>query len=74
MGVEWFYKHEGRVYGPLSLSDLRAALLLGFVSPSDLVCNREINGWRKASDLSELQTPNTDTGREAEGDTADGTA
>ena len=59
MGVEWFYKHEGRVYGPLSLSDLRAALLLGFVSPSDLVCNREINGWRKASDLSELQTHRT---------------
>ena len=71
MGVDWFYRHEGRVYGPLSLNDLQAALLLGFVSPSDFVCRREINGWNKAEDLPELRGCVTEMARQTEGNAMD---
>jgi hypothetical protein len=71
MVVEWFYAHKSRIYGPLSLSDLQAALLLGFVRPSDLICKREINGWKKAEDLPELRGWFTEVSLQAEGNAMD---
>lgn len=55
MGVEWFYRHNGRIYGPLSSGDLEAALMLGFISPNDLVCKRETNAWKEANNVPELR-------------------
>jgi len=48
---EWFYRHDGHVYGPVSLEDLRAAISLGFVDSSDLVRQRIVGEWCKAADL-----------------------
>lgn len=48
---EWFYRHDGRVYGPVSLEDLRAALALGFVRPHDLVRERVVGDWVAASTM-----------------------
>jgi len=45
MSSDWFYRHEGRVYGPVSLQDLRAALVLGFLRPDDLVRERIMSDW-----------------------------
>ena len=42
---EWFYRHDGRVYGPVSLQDLQAALALGFLRPTDLVRERIVGDW-----------------------------
>ena len=42
---EWFYRHDGRVYGPVSLDDLRTALSLGFLRPTDLVRERIVGDW-----------------------------
>jgi prepilin-type N-terminal cleavage/methylation domain-containing protein len=48
MRSEWFYRHDGRVYGPVSLQDLRAAFALGFVCPHDLVRERIVGDWQVA--------------------------
>lgn len=48
MRSEWFYRHDGRVYGPVSLKDLRAALALGFVRPNDVVRERIMGDWQAA--------------------------
>ena len=37
---EWFYRHGGRLYGPVSIRDLQAAFALGFVTSQDLVRER----------------------------------
>lgn len=39
----WFYRHAGHVHGPVSIRDLRAALLLRFVNPDDLVRERVLS-------------------------------
>jgi prepilin-type N-terminal cleavage/methylation domain-containing protein len=49
MMSEWFYQHDGRVYGPVSLEDLRAALSLGFIRPHDLVRERIVGDWQVAN-------------------------
>lgn len=54
MSDEWIYQHEGRVHGPVSLTDLRAALELGLVAPSDLVRRRIVQGWAPADTFPEL--------------------
>jgi GYF domain 2 len=56
MSEEWIYQHEGRVHGPVSLTDLRAALELGLVAPSDLVRRRIVQGWAPADTFPELRT------------------
>ena len=48
---EWFYRHDGRVYGPVSLDDLRTALALGFLRPTDLVRERIVGDWVGAGTL-----------------------
>jgi prepilin-type N-terminal cleavage/methylation domain-containing protein len=56
MSDEWIYQHDGRVHGPVSLADLRAALQLGLVTPSDLVRRRIVQGWAPADTFPELRT------------------
>lgn len=56
---EWFYRHEERLFGPVSLAELRAALQLGFLGPTDLVRERVAGEWRAAMTVEELATPNT---------------
>ena len=56
MSSDWFYRHEGRVYGPVSLQDLRAALVLGFLRPNDLVRERIMSDWQAASVVRPIST------------------
>jgi len=57
MTDEWFYKHGGRVHGPVSLHDLRAVIQLGFALPTDLVRHRVTAGWAAAETFPELREP-----------------
>jgi prepilin-type N-terminal cleavage/methylation domain-containing protein len=57
MREEWFYQHHGRIYGPISIDDLRIAIDLGFALPSDLVQRRVIVGWAAAEAFEELLKP-----------------
>lgn len=57
MTDEWFYQHSGRVYGPVSLRDLRTALWLRFALPTDLVRHRVNSGWAAADSFAELRAP-----------------
>lgn len=59
MTEEWFYQHSGRVYGPVSLHDLRTALWLRFALPTDLVRHRVTAGWAAAETFAELREPPT---------------
>jgi len=51
---EWFYRHNGCVFGPVSLADLRASITLGFLSPADLVRKRVSGEWMAARAFEEL--------------------
>ena len=55
MSDEWIYQHDGRTYGPVTLTDLRAALQLGLVTPSDLVRRRIVQDWAPAGTYAELR-------------------
>jgi len=57
MTDEWFYQHSGRVYGPVSLRELRIAIWLRFALPTDLVRHRVNSGWATAEAFAELRTP-----------------
>jgi prepilin-type N-terminal cleavage/methylation domain-containing protein len=57
MTDEWFYKHHGRVHGPVSLNDLRVAIWLGFALPTDLVRHRITADWAAAETFIELHEP-----------------
>jgi len=57
MTDEWFYQHSGRVYGPVSLRELRTAIWLRFALPTDLVRHRVNSGWAAAEAFAELRTP-----------------
>ncbi len=46
---EWFYRHGGRLYGPVSIRDLQAAFALGFVTSRDLVRERITGEWHIAA-------------------------
>ena len=50
----WFYRHEGRIHGPVSATDLRAALALKFVGPTDLVRRTKWSDWAPAAVYPEL--------------------
>ncbi len=50
----WFYRHEGRTYGPISAEDLRAAIALRFASPTDLVRRTSLSDWAPATAFPEL--------------------
>jgi hypothetical protein len=54
--VHWLYRHAGRVHGPVSLADLRAAYALGFVEPQDMVCRAvRHERWAPACTVPELR-------------------
>lgn len=46
---EWFHRRDGRIHGPMSWEELRAAYTIGFVRPGDLVCRREAIRWSPAA-------------------------
>jgi prepilin-type N-terminal cleavage/methylation domain-containing protein len=57
---DWFYRHAGHVHGPVTIRDLRAAVLLRFVNPDDLVRERVLGDWtpaRQVPDLHEVARP-----------------
>lgn len=57
---DWFYRRGGRVHGPVSLADLRAARLLGFVDAADVVRRRHSATWEVAGlvpELADLEEP-----------------
>jgi prepilin-type N-terminal cleavage/methylation domain-containing protein/prepilin-type processing-associated H-X9-DG protein len=54
MADMWFYRHEGRIHGPVSGDDLRAAIALRFATPSDLVRRTQISEWTPAALVPEL--------------------
>ena len=55
MTDEWFYQHQGRVHGPVSVQDLRIAIWLGFALRTDLVKHRVTAGWAAAKTFAELR-------------------
>jgi hypothetical protein len=55
MASQWLYRHDNQVHGPVSLRDLEAAMLLGFVQPNDLVSRHERHCWKPLLDHAELR-------------------
>lgn len=53
---DWFCKHSGRVHGPMTLGDLRAAVLLRFVRPDDEVRERLLGDWTPVRQVPALFT------------------
>jgi len=51
MRTEWYYLHDGRIHGPVGLTELRAAYLLGFLGLQDPVCRRQLSDWRPAASV-----------------------
>lgn len=51
---QWFYRHDGRTHGPVTLQEIRAALLLGFARPTDLVHRAATRRWAPAATFAEL--------------------
>jgi len=45
----WFYRRNGISHGPVSLADLRATVILGFLGPRDLVRQAGSAQWRPAA-------------------------
>lgn len=54
METEWFYRQTGRVHGPLTIQDVRAALLLRFLEPGTLVRAGGQGAWKPAWQVPEL--------------------
>lgn len=55
--VEWFYRQEGKTYGPMTSLDLRAAARLGFLCPGDDVLCRGQDAWVPAGSIHWLFRP-----------------
>jgi prepilin-type N-terminal cleavage/methylation domain-containing protein/prepilin-type processing-associated H-X9-DG protein len=54
MSDEWCSRPDGTIHGPLSLRDIRAALLLGFAQPSDPVQHTAKRGWAPAATFAQV--------------------
>jgi prepilin-type N-terminal cleavage/methylation domain-containing protein len=54
MNDQWCYRHDGQIHGPVTLEEIRAALLLGLAKPSDLVQHATKRGWAPAPSFPEL--------------------
>lgn len=52
---EWFYEHLGRIYGPVSIDEMRSALRFGFALPTDRVRHRITQDWAAAEMFVELR-------------------
>lgn len=50
----WFYRNQGRLYGPVSFADLRAAAVLGFLSPHEFVRRQGCFRWLRAEEITDL--------------------
>lgn len=50
----WFYTQGGKTYGPISLTELKAAAHLQFFGPDDLVRRHDSPTWVTAATISEL--------------------
>lgn len=65
--VVWFYRRNGVSHGPVSLADLRAAAVLGFLAPEDLARPQEFGAWRPVGEISAIadlfDPPKKGTGR-----------
>ena len=59
----WYYRHAGRVYGPLSLAELAASCRLGFIAPDDPVCLKQTSAWRPCRLVLAALTAGGDGGR-----------
>lgn len=53
----WFYRRDGRLHGPMTIRELRAAMALGFVGRDDLVRERVLGRWVPAAEVAGLQCP-----------------
>jgi prepilin-type N-terminal cleavage/methylation domain-containing protein len=58
----WFYRHDGRIHGPVSLEELRLAITLRFARPSDLVCRTCLTEWAPATAFSEFRRSSGEQG------------
>lgn len=59
MASEWMYAQEGKQYGPVSSSQLKALAESGKLKPTDLVWKDGMAQWAAASKLQNLFTPTT---------------
>jgi prepilin-type N-terminal cleavage/methylation domain-containing protein len=62
----WFYRHDGRVHGPVSAAELRSAITLRFARPSDLVCRTSLSEWTPATAFPEFRRASEARGRSRE--------
>lgn len=62
MGEQWYYQHCGKVHGPISLVELKAAIRLGFVFPQDLVRRTTTHGWAAVLAFEELRDVKHESG------------
>lgn len=53
----WFYRRGGRLHGPMTIRELRAAMALGFLGRDDLVRERVLGRWVPAAEVQCLQFP-----------------
>ena len=56
MAGQWLYRHRARVYGPVTLRELEAAILLGFVRSDDLVSRHERHCWKPLHEHADLRS------------------
>lgn len=54
MASQWLYRHDDRVYGPVTLRELKAVILLGFIRPDDLVSRHERHCWKPLLEHADL--------------------
>lgn len=45
----WFYQRAGRLHGPMTIRELQASVVLGFVGQDDLVQERLQGRWTTAA-------------------------
>ncbi len=50
-GIEWHLARDGRQYGPLSETEMRAFVDLGHLRPTDLIWRMGFPDWRPASEV-----------------------
>lgn len=54
MKTRWYYKRDGKKYGPISSSQLREMAIVGKLRRTDLLWKEGMNEWRRAGDSSKL--------------------
>src|ERR1700737_4008212 len=57
MTTEWYYASEGKQYGPAAVSELKALVSSGEISPSDLVWNESMPEWKPINEILGLCEP-----------------